>query len=390
MKKKILKQKILLLALLSLSYLGLPHPAWAFSEIATTAPYVLLMDAQTGTTLFERNADTLMSPASMTKIATISLLFDAIKSGQIRLEDEFVVSKNAVKEGGERSGSSSMFLEPESAVHVEDLIRGIIIQSGNDAAITIAEALAPSEQAFAEKMTAYVRKLGLSKTLFKNATGWPTEGHETTPRELAQLARHHIAAFPEFYHYYAERSFTWNNITQANRNFLLRDKLGVDGLKTGHTEESGFGIVVSAKRGEQRLILVLNGLKSEQERRGEAYKILLWGFRSFRTYSLVRAGQEVEKAYLWHGMKSRIPLTVKDDLNVAITREKRRLLRVSIDYQSPIVAPVKKNQQVGVIRVKELGGDVVAEKPLVVAFDVDELNFFGRAVSTLEYMLFGG
>ncbi len=383
-----MKQK--LFPILSLILLLLPHSARAFSDIATIAPYALLMDAQTGTVLFERNADTLMTPASMTKIATVSLLFEAIKSGQIRLEDEFSVSKTAVKEGGERSGSSSMFLEPESVVRVEDLIRGIVIQSGNDAAIAVAEALAPSQQAFAEKMTAYVRKLGLKKTTFKNATGWPEEGHETTPRELAQLARHHIAAYPEFYHYYAERSFTWNKITQANRNLLLRDKLGVDGLKTGHTEDSGFGIVVSAKRGQQRLILVLNGLRSEQERRGEAYKILLWGFRSFRTYRLLRAGYEIEKAFLWHGTKSRVPLMVKDDLSVAITREKRRRLRVSIEYMSPIAAPVKKNQQVGVIRVKELGGEIIAEKPLVAALDVDRLNFFGRAISTLEYMLFGG
>ncbi len=381
-----MKRGLLLITLLFF----LSHPARAFSEIATRASYAVLMDLKTGTVLFERNADTLMPPASMTKIATIALLFDAIRSGQIRLQDQFFVSKNAVNKGGERSGSSSMFLEPESLVRIEDLIRGVIVQSGNDAAITIAEGLASSEEAFAKKMTAYAHNIGLSKTTFKNSTGWPEEDHYTTARELALLARYHIMNYPEFYHYYSERSFTWNKITQANRNILLRDKIGVDGLKTGHTEESGFGIVVSAKRGKRRLILVLNGLKSDQERRGEAYKILLWGFRSFQTYQLVRAGQEIEKARIWHGAKSRIPLTVKDDLAVAITREKRSRLRVSIEYMSPISAPVKKNQAVGVIQVKELGGDILAEKLLIASQDVSELNFLGRAIATLEYILFGG
>ena len=381
-----MKRGLLLITLL----LFLSDPARAFSEIATRAPYVVLMDAETGTVLFERNATTLMSPASMTKIATISLLFDAIKSGRIRLEDEFFVSKNAVSKGGERSGSSSMFLNAEKPVRVEDLIRGVIVQSGNDAAITIAESLALDEETFAKNMTAYARKIGLTKTTFKNATGWPEKDHETTALDLARLARHHIITYPEFYHYYAERNFTWNKITQANRNLLLRDKLGVDGLKTGHTEESGFGIVASAQRGKRRLILVLNGLKSDQERRGEAYKILSWGFRSFQTYQLVRAGQEIEKAVLWHGAKSRVPLTVAKDLAVAITREKRRRLRVSIEYSSPIPAPVKKNQQVGMIRVKELGGELIAEEPLVSSMDIEGLNFFGRAISTLEYILFGG
>ena len=381
-----MKRGLLLIALLFF----LSNPAWAFSEIATGAPYVVLMDAETGTVLFERSSTTLMSPASMTKIATISLLFDAIKTGKVRLEDEFFVSKNAVNKGGERSGSSSMFLNAEKPVRVEDLIRGVIIQSGNDAAITIAEGLALNEETFAENMTEYARKIGLTKTTFKNATGWPEKDHETTALDLARLARHHITTYPEFYHYYAERSFTWNKITQANRNLLLRDKLGVDGLKTGHTEESGFGIVASAKRGNRRLILVINGLKSDQERRGEAYKILSWGFRSFQTYQLIGAGQEIEKAVLWHGAKSRVPLTVKKDLAVAITREKRRRLRISIEYSSPIPAPVKKNQQVGMVRVKELGGELIAEVPLVSSMDIEELNFFGRAISTLEYMLFGG
>ena len=364
--------------------------ARAFSEISTSAPYALLMDMETATILFERNIDTLMAPASMTKIITLALLFDALKAQEVRLDDKFLVSSNAVERGGERSGSSAMFLEPQSLVTVENLIRGVIVQSGNDAAITIAENLALNEEAFVEKMNLYARKIGMTKTTLKNSTGWPEEGHETTARDLAILTRHHIETYPEFYPYYAERAFTWNKITQANRNTLLRDRIGVDGLKTGHAQESGYGIAASAKRGKRRLILILNGLKSEQDRRGEGYKIINWGFRAFQTYRLFRAGSEIEKAVVWHGQRSRVPLTVAEDFSIAITREKRRLIRVSISYLTPISAPVKKDQQIGWVRVKELGGALIAERPLVASADVEELNFFGRAVSTLEYMLFGG
>ena len=362
----------------------------AFSEIATDAPYALLMDMETATILFQRNADTSMEPASMTKIVTIALLFDALKEGRVQMKDEFKVSANAVEKGGEKSGSSTMFLKVGQFVKVEDLIRGVVVQSGNDAAITIAENLAKSEDAFAVQMTEYARKIGMSKTLFKNATGLPQQDHETTPRDLALLARHHIMTYPQYYPYYAERSFSFNEISQINRNLLLRDKIGVDGLKTGHTESSGYGVVASAKRGQRRLIVVLNGLGSAQERRGEGYKILLWGFRAFQTYRLFRKGEIIEQAPLWHGEKKNIPLTVAKDFSVAITREKRPLLKVWIEYQGPIQAPVQKNQQVGWIQVKELGGEIILKQPLIVASDSDELGFFARAFATLEYILFGG
>ena len=365
------------------------HKAQAFSEIATAASYAIMMDMETGTVLLEHNADTLMPPASMTKIVTLALLFQALKENRVRLEDQFIVSKNAVEKGGEKSGSSSMFLEPESLVPVEDLIKGIVVQSGNDAAITVAENLAVSEEAFAKQMTEFAKSIGMTKTTFKNATGWPEEGHETTAHDLAILTRHHIANYSEFYHYYAKRSFTWNKITQSNRNLLLRDRIGVDGLKTGHTEESGYGIVASAKRGKRRLILVLNGLRSQQERRGEGYKIFNWGFRSFQTYRFFKAGDAIEKIAVWHGVKNKIDAVVKEDFAIAITRARRRLVRVSIDYLTPIPAPIKKGDKIGWVRIKELGGNVIAEKPLVAGQDIERLGFLGRAVSTLEYLLFG-
>lgn len=375
---------------LLVSSLLLADRAMAFSEISTNASYAILMDMETGTVLFERNAYTQMQPASMTKIITLALLFEEIKKNNVQLTDEFLVSKNAVEKGGEKSGSSTMFLEAGSLISVENLIRGTIIQSGNDAAITIAESLARSEEAFAEKMTAYAKSIGMLKTTFKNATGFPEKGHESTAYDLAILARHHIANFPKFYPYYAERSFTWSKITQRNRNLLLRDRIGVDGLKTGHTEVSGYGIVTSAIRGQRRLILVLNGLKSQQERRGEGYRILNWGFRSFQTYRFFKAGDVVEKISVWHGSKNRLEATVAKDFAIAITRERRRLIKVSIDYLAPIPAPIKKGDKVGWIRVKEISGNLIAEHPLVAAHDIEELGFFGRAISTLEYLLFGG
>lgn len=364
--------------------------AKAFSEIATNAPYVMLMDMETGTKLFERNGDTLMPPASMTKIATLSLLFEELKAGRLQLSDEFLVSKNAVKKGGEKSGSSSMFLEVGSLVSIENLILGVVVHSGNDAAITIAENLAISEEAFAEKMTQYAKTIGMLKTVFKNATGWPQKRHETTPYDLAVLTRYHIANYKEFYKYYSKRSFTWNKITQANRNLLLRDRIGVDGLKTGRTEESGYGVVLSAARSKRRLILVLNGLKSQQERRGEGYKILNWGFRSFQTYRLFKIGDVVEKISVWHGKKNKVNATVDKDFTISITRKRRDLLKVSVDYLTPVPAPIKKGDVVGWIRIKELGGRPIAEQPLVAAADIEELGFLGRAISTLEYMVFGG
>ena len=372
------------------SFLFLPSRALSFSEIGTAAPYAMLMDMETGTVLFERNGNTLMPPASMTKIVTLALLFEELKAQRVRLDDEFLVSKNAVEKGGEKSGSSSMFLEPESLVRVEDLIRGVVIQSGNDAAIAIAENLATSEEAFAEKMTEYAKSIGMTKTTFKNATGWPDKGHETTSYDLALLARHHIQAYPNYYSYYAERTFTWNKITQRNRNLLLRDRIGVDGLKTGHTEESGYGIVASAKRGARRLILVVNGLNSQQDRRGEGYKILNWGFRAFQTYRFFRAGDVIEEIAVWHGKKNRVVATVEKDFSLAITRQRRRLVKVSIDYLTPIPAPIKKGDKIGWVRVKELGGSLITEMPLVASQDIEELGFVGRAISSLEYLLFGG
>lgn len=363
--------------------------ARAFSEISTEASYAALLDMETGTLLFERNAKTLMPPASMTKIVTLALLFEEIQANRISLDDEFLVSENAVRKGGEKSGSSTMFLEKSSLVSVENLIRGVVVHSGNDAAITIAENLAANEDAFAEKMTAYAKKIGMLNSAFKNATGWPQEGHETTAYDLALLARHHIKTYPEFYPYYAEQSFKWNNVRQSNRNLLLRDRIGVDGLKTGRTEVSGYGIVASAKKGKRRLVLVLNGLKSAQVRRGEGYRILNWGFRAFQTYRLFQVGQVVDKIAVWHGENKQLPVSVEEDFSLAITRERRRLVRVSVDYSTPIPAPIKKGDKVGWIRAKELGGSLIAERPLIAMQDVPELGFLGRAVSTLEYMLFG-
>ena len=261
--------------------------------IETPAAYVALMDYATGDVVFEKNADELMAPASMSKMMTMVMLFDAIGDGRVSLDDEFVISENAWRKGGAASGSSTMFADVNSRVPVRDLIYGVIVQSGNDACIAIAEALAGSEEAFAEQMTARAREIGLEKSTFTNATGWPEPDHLMTARELAMLARYIIANYPDFYRIYSVKEFEWNGITQQNRNPLLYMNMGADGLKTGHTSVSGYGLTASAERGGRRFILVVNGLESERQRADETQRLMDRAFREFRTYDLLEPGQVV-------------------------------------------------------------------------------------------------
>jgi D-alanyl-D-alanine carboxypeptidase (penicillin-binding protein 5/6) len=356
--------------------------------IESPAEYISLMDYDTGEIIYEKNGTELMAPASMSKLMTMVMLFDAIRDGRVTLEDEFVISENAWRKGGAASGSSTMFAELGSRVPVKDLIYGVIVQSGNDACIAIAEALEGSEAAFAEKMTERAREIGLAKSTFRNATGWPDEGHLMTANELAKLARYIIDTYPEFYEIYAVRDFEWNGISQSNRNPLLYMNMGADGLKTGHTSVSGYGLTASATRNDRRLILVVNGLDSEKARANETQRLMDWAFREFRKYDLLEAGQELERAPVWHGTSRTVPLVIPEALALTMSRDARKNLDLKVRYDSPVQAPVEQGQVIGKLQVSAPGMPT-RTYDLQAGESVDELGLFGKAMSALAALISG-
>lgn len=361
------------------------RPAWAFD---TSAEYGILVDAETGAVLWEKDGDAQMHPASMSKLMTLSMLFEALKAGTVKLTDEFPISEYAWRAGGTTSGSSTMFAQVGSRIPVEVLIQGIIVQSGNDACIAVAEALKGSEAEFANAMTARAKELGLTNSTFANSTGWPDPNQMMTAHDLARLARHIIHDFPEYYHYFSEKQFTWNGITQHNRNPALFLDSSVDGLKTGHTQASGYGLVVSAKRGDERLILVLNGMKSEKARAEESVRVLDWGFRSFKTYKLFAAGAVIDNAPVWQGTYSQVPLVATSDVSLIMTPDQRRAMKVAVNYSAPIAAPISAGQRIGTLRVSA-PDKPVQEIPLVAGANVERLGVFGRAMGAIRQMVFG-
>ena len=361
----------------------LATPPAAAQEIETTARQAFIIDAQTGTVLLDKDADSLMPPASMSKLMTAYMVFQRLKDGRLSLEDELLVSEKAWRKGG-----SKMFVEVGSRVSVEDLLRGIIVQSGNDACIVVAEGIAGSEEAFADMMTEVARKIGLEKSVFRNATGWPDEGHVMTARELAVLAQRIIADFPEYYHYYAETSFTYNNIRQGNRNPLLYTMNGADGLKTGHTEASGYGLTASAKRDGRRIILVVNGLPSMNARSQESSRLMDWAFREFEALSLFKAGETVEQAEIWMGGARTVPLVTAGDITITVPKAARRSMVVSAVYDGPVAAPVKQGDRIATLRVSLPNGENM-DYPLLAGADVEELGLFGRMLAAAQHLAFG-
>ncbi len=360
------------------------------ANFSTKARHAILIDAGTGEVLFEKEADALMPPASMSKLMTMVMVFEALKNKQLTLDDNFFISENAWKNGGASSGGSTMYAKVNSDVRLQDLIRGVIVQSANDACIAIAEGLAGSEESFGEAMTKRARELGLEKSTFKNATGLPHPEHKMTARELAKLARHIIYEMPEFYKYYSEREFTWNKITQQNRNPLLYMDIGADGLKTGFTREAGYGLVASAIRDGRRLIMVIAGMKSSKARRVEARKLLDWGFRRFRSFVLFQRGQTVGHARVWGGTEGWVQLMSKEPVRVMLTPEERKSVRAEVVYEGPIQAPVQPGTQIGKLRFAVAGSEV-SEVPLFVVNSVEEdQRQWKRALDTLKFMIFGG
>ena len=349
----------------------------------TLGKQAILMDLETRAVLYSKNADQLMAPSSMSKIMTVYKLFERLKDGGLSLTDTFRVSEKAWRKGG-----SKMFVALKSRVKVEDLIRGIIVQSGNDAAIVAAEGLSGSESAFANSLNETARNLGMTKSNFINASGWPDPGHETTARDLAILTRATIVNFPNFYHYYNEKTFTYNGIKQANRNPTIYRDIGADGLKTGHTEAAGYGLTASAKRKDRRLILVINGLPSKKSRRIEPEKLLDWGFREFDNYSLYKAGQTVTKAKVWMGEDSYIPLLIEKDLVLTLPRKARKSMKVKVTLKSPVAAPILKGTALATLKI-EIPGKENIELPLVAGTNVSQLSLFLRLGKAVEYLLWG-
>lgn len=357
----------------------------------TLASHAYLVDYDTGAVLLDKNADELMAPASMSKLMTAYILFEKIKNGQVGLDDTFEVSVNAWKKGGEKSGSSTMFLKPNSKVKVKDLIRGIIVQSGNDACITVAENISGSEENFAEEMTLRAREIGLEKSTFKNATGWPNKEHLMTSKELAILAKKLISEFPQFYPIYSEKSFKYNGIKQDNRNPLLYSMPDqADGLKTGHTTKSGYALVGSAKSkdGKRRLILVVNGLKSMKDRNTETKKIMEWGLREFDNYSLFKDGQVVTDIPVWLGMEETVPVVLQKNALVTIHRLDKPKTKVVVTYDALPKAPIKKGDVVASLNV-ELPDGKSYRFPLVANKNVAGIDFWGRMKKAVSSVVYG-
>ncbi|MBX3507238.1 D-alanyl-D-alanine carboxypeptidase family protein [Parvibaculum sp.] len=363
----------------------LPRPAAA---LETSAEFAMLMDYDTGAVLWGKNVDEQMYPSSMSKLMTLEMLFNAIREGTVSLDDEFRISEYAWRVGGAASGSSTMFADLNSNVPVDAILHSIIIQSGNDACIATAEALSGSESAFAEAMNERAKELGMNNSHFVNSTGWPHPEHVTTPYDLGLLARHLIKDFPEYYPIFRQTEFTWNGIRQANRNPGLYLDPTIDGLKTGHTQAAGYGLVASAKRGDQRLILVINGLPSEKARADETVKLIDWGFRSFKKYKLFDAGAVVDTAPVWQGTYDEVPLVSTSDIQVIISPQQRKDMKVSVVYQAPVAAPVALGQEIGKLRV-EVPGAPAQEYPLVAGGAVERQGIFGRAIGALKHMILG-
>lgn len=354
------------------------------ASIDTIAKQAILIDMTTGTTLFEKNAHQRMPTSSMSKIMTMYMVFDRLRSGRLSLDDTLPVSERAWRMQG-----SKMFTELNAQIRVEDLIRGVIIQSGNDASVVLAEGLSGSEERFAEEMTRRAREIGLNESNFRNATGWPDENHYSTASDLALLAQHLIKDYPEYYHYYSQTEFTYHGIKQGNRNPLLYRNMDVDGLKTGHTETAGYGLTASAERNGRRLVLVVNGLPSMQARADESARLLEWGFREFESYALFKKGEPVDQAAVWLGDADTVPLVVEEDLRVTMNRDERRNLKVSVVLEEPVPAPVAQGTPLGKI-VMEAPGFSRKEVPLVAGQSVDRLGFVGRIGAAAMHLISGG
>lgn len=355
----------------------------------TEATHAVIMDYETGDLLFSKNGDTPMPPASMSKLMTALMVFEALESGELSMETELPVSETAWRRGGSASGSSTMFLEVGSRATVRDLLQGIIVQSGNDACIVVAEALGGAEETFADMMTERANALGLDSANFENATGWPDPEHRISAADLARLARHIIQEHPSYYGIYEQEEFTYNGIRQFNRNPLLGLFPGADGLKTGHTSESGYGLVASAEQDGERRIVVFNGMESSNARADEAERLMRAAFTAFEMVDIVDAGDQVGEAELYMGEAETVPLRAVEALRLGMHRRAADDFTAEIVYEGPIDAPVSEGDRIARLEVTLADGRT-RTVPLEAAASVERKGLFGRAGQSLVRMIRGG
>ncbi len=359
-------------------------------------PYVsaarnaILMDAKSGQVYYEKDPDTAIPPASMSKLMTQAIVFDLLKSGDLKPDQMFTVSTNAWKKGGASAKGSTMYAKAKSEISIINLLRGSIIHSGNDACITLAEGIDGKEQTFVNRMNAKADEIGLKHSTFRNSTGLPDPNHKMSVRDIAMLARYIIINHPDYFPIYGEKSFTWNEITQPNRNPLLVDYPGADGMKTGFTKEAGYGLVGTVQRDGRRLIMVIAGLSSIDERKSEAEKMFDWGLSKFRAIEVYSDGDRVGQARVWGGKADWVDLVTKGSFSVALTKEERKTAEVKLSYKGPLLAPVRAGDQVGTVKVF-IEGRAIAELPVMTSESVEAVDsMWQKALDSAMIMAFGG
>jgi D-alanyl-D-alanine carboxypeptidase (penicillin-binding protein 5/6) len=374
----------------TLSLIGLAAVLMAGTAQAqpqTTASHALLLDYDTGEALFCKSCDQPMPPSSMSKLMTVELVFQRLKDGRLKPTDTFHVSENAWRQG-QKTNESKMWVAVNSDVSIDDLLKGIIVQSGGDACLVVAEALGSSESGFADMMNERAKEIGLTHSHFVNSSGLPDPEHYMSAEDLAKLSAHIIRTYPDYYKYFAMPEFTWSNIRQPNRNTLIGPNTGVDGLKTGHTLAAGYGITASSVRDGRRLILVVNGLKSERERVEEGRRLLDIGYREFKSYQLLAAGDTVGEANLFGAAKDKVALTVKDPVRMLMPIAGRRDMKVTLSYNGPIKAPIAAGQEIGSLRVSVPGKEDKIV-PVVAAEAVSSSGFIDNMMRGLVSLIFG-
>jgi D-alanyl-D-alanine carboxypeptidase (penicillin-binding protein 5/6) len=357
-------------------------------DFQTAAPYAILVEAESGAVLFEKAADQLMFPSSMAKLMTAELVFQALREKRLTLDSEVTISENAWRRGGAPSGGSTMYAQLNTRIKVHDLIRSMVIQSGNDACIALAEAMSGNEPTFATAMNKRAKEIGLTKSTFANSTGLPDPAMQVTARDLSKLARHLIVTYPDMYPLYSEREFTWNKIKQQNRNPLLAMGIGADGLKTGYTKEAGYGLVGSAVQNGLRLIVVVNGLKTMKDRADEARKMVEWGYRGFETRELYAVSETVGEAKLYGGAQGSVPLVATRPVRLLLPRGSTEKLTGRIVYAGPIKAPVEKGAKIGTLKIWR-GEQLTLEVPLEAGASVGAGSLTQRALDAMSELAIG-